>query len=259
MLDFCQKPFFVSIFNLIYQKIMKPKIMKSTDWIASTLNCKCFPLALLLLFLFFTFLSIKSTAADNDVFKFPVNEKESSKIQSKIPHTPFMRVDFVQKKKIKGLNKEFISSGKLIFVAEKGMFWQVQKPFEDTFVFTKTGLIQFDDSKKKKQLPSSKHPFFKQLTKAFTAAFAGNPKELQKLFTVFYTSKESNAWVLGLKPKNANNSSPMNDFMTEMILSGDQYLKRISLKEANGDSTQIDFTHVDLKPLTKEEEAYFVF
>lgn len=197
------------------------------------------------------------SASELDVFKFPLKSQDIASLKHKIPQTELLRGDFVQKKRMKGFSKEFNSRGKFIFSKQKGLYWEVQKPFEDIYIFTPQGLLQFDDNGQKKQLPSSTHPFFKELSKAFRAAFSG--EELQKYFQTFYTPKNSQGqgWVLGLKPK----TSSMNEFMSEMILVGDKHLEKITFKESNGDTTQIEFSKVDLNPksLNKNENDYFIF
>ncbi len=216
-------------------------------------------LKVLFVVIYSSIFSLTILAAETDVFKHPLMAKDVKTVKEKIPQTPFIKANFLQTKKVQGLKKEFLSNGEMIFSIEKGLYWHIQKPFNDTFVFTQNGLLQVDVNGNKQPLPSSSHPFFKEFSGSFRAAFAGDHKELQKHFKVFYMPLNSNnkAWVLGLRPK----TEIMSDFMSEMILVGDKYLQRVILQEKGGDSTKIEFSKIESNPqtLTKEEKNYFVF
>ena len=45
---------------------------------------------------------------------------------------PFVKAEFTKVRKLKILSRPFTTSGKILFLPEKGLVWQTLKPIEDT-------------------------------------------------------------------------------------------------------------------------------
>ncbi len=189
-----------------------------------------------------------------DVFMHPIKNENLGELKDSVPSALILRGDFEQTKHMKGLDKNFVSQGRFIFVEKKGLYWQMQKPFLSTIIFAQNGLMTIEDDNKK-LLVTDQKPILQELSDIFQAIFASNPEKLKDYFDIFFIKNNQN-WTLGLKPKN----DIIKNIASKITILGKDYATQIVLEEQSGDSTIIKFRNVSLNPkLTKNEENYFKF
>ncbi len=206
-------------------------------------------------FIFLIILTLLSPAlARANVFMYPVKNENLGELKKSIQTASALRGNFKQIKSMKGLDKNFISTGQFIFIEKKGLYWQMQKPFLSTIIFTKNGLMTIEDGDKK-LLAADQKPVFQELSDIFQAVFASDPEKLQDYFDIFFTKNNQN-WTLGLKPKN----DIIKNIASKITITGKNQATQIILEEQSGDAMTIKFRNVSLNPkLTKNEENYFQF
>jgi hypothetical protein len=200
-------------------------------------------------------LLIISANANANVFDHPLQSQDIANVKATIPVSSILISDFKQVKKVHGIEKPLPSSGKMIYAAERGLYWQILKPFEVVYVFTPKGMLQQEDGEKT-IIPAEEYPLFMEFSQIFQSIFSGDYDELAKYFDVFYTNNNGK-WTLGLRPLNII----IMTVVTDITITGGKNIETISFTETNGDSTKIQLLNVDAsaKTLRKEQENYFVF
>lgn len=201
------------------------------------------------------FFSSPAKAVQDNVFLHPVKNENLGEVKKSIPKPSILRGNFEQTKIMKGLDKNFISTGTFVFAGNKGLYWNMQKPFSSIIVFTKNGLMQIEDGKKN-LLEADKKPVFGELANIFQTIFVADTEKLKEYFDIFFV-KNNQEWTLGLKPKD----NIMKNVASKITITGKAYANKIVLEEQYGDSTIIKFKNISLNPqkLTQNEENYFKF
>lgn len=192
-------------------------------------------------------LKIQKPSAMDDEFK---------TLSQALSTTRTLKANFTQSKKIKVLKKPLLSSGKLIFDRETGVFWKLEKPFESIIVIDQTKLTSIDDEGKKITFKAEEKPMLYGFTKIFLSIFSGNTEELKKHFTVYY-GKSNGKWQIGLIPSSAE----LKKVLSKILLSGsNQTVSDIKLWESNGDLTDIHFTDIQkAQKLSADDKKKFEF
>lgn len=147
---------------------------------------------------------------------------------------------FEQRKYMQVLSRPFVSQGRMLFDAEKGLYWQIDMPVQTGYVINTRGIRAVTAKAAAKPLPMSA-----DIGKLFTAIFAADMQVLGRLFDIYYAhtgyehaGKSEGLWRIGLKPKRKE----IERVLKSISLSGQQYIQTIVIQEFNGDSTEIVFS-----------------
>lgn len=140
--------------------------------------------------------------------------------------------DFVQQRFLKSLAKPITTSGEFALVKEKGLLWQMQKPFATSLKVTPEGILQWNGN----QWVSSKKMGQSEQIALFLGLLGGDLSTLSSQFDLAL-SGSSKQWQLKLTPK----SLLMKQIFQHIDLQGDQQVKQIELMEKQGDRTVIQF------------------
>lgn len=204
-------------------------------------------------FLFIVLITL-SLPARADVFFYPLKEEDKTKLQEIIKPSPVQESDFIQTKKISGLDKELISSGKLLYAKNKGIYWKIKQPFSVTYVFTEKGLLQVADDEKK-MIEAGSQAAISQFSNVMQAVFSGDYDILKKYFDIFFTG-ENGGWTLGLRPTD----SAIQSVISEIVVSGHENTESVFFTETSGDTTKIELQKFNQKEkLSKIDENLFDF
>ena len=137
--------------------------------------------------------------------------------------------NFIQHRYLKALNKPIEMQGQFALLAQKGLLWQLEKPFNNSLRVTPNGIQQNEQ------------------IGLFLGLLSGNIDGLKSQFD-FALSGNANQWQLTLTP----NSLLMQQIFTTIEISGDQTVKKLALNEKQGDRTQIEFKQIQLnQPLSQ--------
>ncbi len=174
----------------------------------------------------------------------------------KLQKNNFFRSDFIQKKHIKILSSPLISRGNILFSADKGIIWKINKPFQSKLIISENKITEISLQNGTPVKTQKKLSGMQSFYIIFQALFTGDIKTIRQYFSVTYQGN-TKKWTIFLTPL----SSPLNKIFNEISLTGDEQIKNIVFSEKNQDSTQIDFINPSNKNhhLSDEEEKSFEF
>lgn len=141
---------------------------------------------------------------------------------------------FTQQKHLRTLDKPVTTSGRFALRPGHGLFWHLQKPFELRLRVRRDGISRQDASGAWKSNGSQSTQAAQ--VKLFMAVLGGDTAELQRHFTL-KLSGSAGSWQLLLLPKTV----VMKQVFENITISGDKLVRRIELKEKQGDRTVMQF------------------
>ncbi|BFU61707.1 LolA family protein [Rodentibacter abscessus] len=145
--------------------------------------------------------------------------------------------DFSQQRFLKSLIKPIVTTGKFTLVAQKGLLWQMEKPFASQMKVTSQGISQWNGSN---WIAHTKMGQSEQI-QLFLGLLSGDISALSNQFDFSLTGSASH-WQLFLKP----NSLLMKQIFNQITIEGDIAVNSIELKEKQGDRTLIQFENIRL-------------
>lgn len=165
-----------------------------------------------------------------------------------------LRGSFTQRKFLKELPQPLVSSGDFIVVRGQGVAWHTKKPFDAELVLTPQALIQRSGSGKATHVDAAQQPGLRTVSQVFDALFALDPDTLAQTFTL-YGERAGGGWMLGLVPREA----ALAQRIARIVIDGAEQPRRITLYEAGGDRTEIEFgTTAVLATLGAAERQPFI-
>ncbi|MGR6424723.1 outer membrane lipoprotein carrier protein LolA [Aeromonas veronii] len=158
---------------------------------------------------------------------------------------------FEQERQISGLTQALRSSGELLLVKGKGLWWQQQKPFPLTLTLTPTRMVQQLPGQPAQTLDS---PQLLEFSNLMLALFDPSEAALDNYFRHKLAS-EGEEWTLTLEPIR----SPLDKVFASLVLKGRHELASLTIHDKQGDVTLIRFVDWQLKtlPLSAEEQSRF--
>ncbi|MGL4921524.1 outer membrane lipoprotein carrier protein LolA [Aeromonas sp. 30P] len=158
---------------------------------------------------------------------------------------------FEQERQISGLTQALRSSGELLLVKGKGLWWQQLKPFPLTLTLTPTRMVQQLPGQPAQTLDS---PQLLEFSNLMLALFDPSEAALDNYFRHKLAS-EGEEWTLTLEPIR----SPLDKVFASLVLKGRHELASLAIHDKQGDVTQIRFVDWQLKtlPLSTEEQSRF--
>lgn len=158
---------------------------------------------------------------------------------------------FDQERQISGLTQALRSSGELLLVKGKGLWWQQQKPFPLTLTLTPTRMVQLLPGQPAQTLDS---PQLLEFSNLMLALFDPSEAALDNYFRHKLAS-EGEEWTLTLEPIR----SPLDKVFASLVLKGRHELASLAIHDKQGDVTLIRFVDWQLKtlPLSTEEQSRF--
>lgn len=158
---------------------------------------------------------------------------------------------FEQERQISGLTQALRSSGELLLVKGKGLWWQQQKPFPLTLTLTPTRMVQQLPGQPAQTLDS---PQLLEFSNLMLALFDPSEAALDNYFRHKLAS-EGEEWTLTLEPIR----SPLDKVFANLVLKGRHELASLAIHDKQGDLTLIRFVDWQLKtlPLSTEEQSRF--
>ena len=141
---------------------------------------------------------------------------------------------FTQQKYLRTLTKPVTTSGRFALRPGHGLFWHLQNPFELRLRVRRDGISRQDASGAWKSNGSQSTQAAQ--VKLFMAVLGGDTAELQRHFTLKLSGSAGN-WQLLLLPKTV----VMKQVFENITISGDKLVRRIELKEKQGDRTVMQF------------------
>ncbi|MBJ7538697.1 outer membrane lipoprotein carrier protein LolA [Marinomonas transparens] len=146
---------------------------------------------------------------------------------------------FTQAKYLAQLDTSLRSTGEFHYLRDKEITWHTLTPIDSRLKLTPETMSNYQNGKQVNKMDSGSNPVVAILSDIFFAVMTAQWQVLETYFTV-NTKVADRQWQATLTPLNANIGS----FANKIILQGDQYLRHITLYEAEGNRTQIDFSQL---------------
>jgi len=146
---------------------------------------------------------------------------------------PFVKAEFTKVRKLKILSRPFTTSGRILFLPEKGLVWQTLKPIEDTLLISLDGVSQI-----KKDNPNPikiKNPVVKSASTVFITVLSLDLDRIKTIFTIQEGTLTKDKKSYTLVPKDET----LKKVIQYIELSGKDRVERIHIQELSGDSTTV--------------------
>ncbi len=181
-------------------------------------------------------------------------ETTLSNISAQMVRGDVLCSDFEQEKYLQALARPLLSSGRLIFVAEQGVLWQVLTPYPARLLVRSDELVRWDDDGIAHKTGYGRTPIFRALSSIFLAMFRGRFEVLGDTFELSATQAEG-TWHLTLVPKDETLAAAV----SEVRVAGGRHVEEISILEPRGDRTLIRFRNPRIESCKLEdiEKTYF--
>ena len=152
-----------------------------------------------------------------------------------LQHLNSLEGEFSQQRHIRVLSLPLISTGSFNYKRGQGLIWETLTPIQNRVEISPgQGIVMTNNHEAVQTIASSQF-----LAEIFLAVFSGDMRQIETLFTIENQSKEQqpsdNHWTLRLTP----NDKRIASHISSIHLKGSQRIEAISLREANGDSTEI--------------------
>jgi hypothetical protein len=168
---------------------------------------------------------------------FSATQVQIDKVVAELNGVNFVKGDFTQQKKLKGLKYPLKAQGHFIFWKNKGLYLATEKPFFNAFTITTTEMINWqengDASVAHEQFGIVQH----EINKTLLAFFGADVKLIQQRFDTEWAFDKEN-WQLTLMPK----LEIIQKNMQQAVIQGSRYMQALRLVAGNGDITTIEFS-----------------
>lgn len=166
---------------------------------------------------------------------FALSEGELDRFNLILSQQNHVAGDFEQIKHLSILPMPILSSGNFKFDQETGLNWIVLKPIYSQMVLDDSGIRQIQDGKVVWSLDASQ-PAASHISTIIASVLAADWEKLSDHFILSSEEQGSN-WIINLLPK----SQVLLTAISRIQMTGSAQLQKMTLFEANGDSTVIIF------------------
>lgn len=175
-------------------------------------------------------------------------------VKSILGQPAVLRGEFEQSKQVAGFKKALVSKGDFLVARERGVIWRTHEPFPSVLKLTPHEIVATQGTETAFRLSASTEPTVRVINGLMFSLLNGDVAALAEQFKIAGTT-EPKSWSLTLVPRQAAFSK----ILTRIELSGDLYVRRIAMDEANGDKTVIQFRRQNPEPvkLSADEAARF--
>jgi hypothetical protein len=146
---------------------------------------------------------------------------------------PFVKAEFEKVRKLKILSRPFVTSGRIIFLPEKGLVWQTLQPIEDTLLIGLEGVSQFKKDKPKPE--KIDNPVVKSASQVFITLLSLDLEKIKTIFSIKEQAGDTEIKTYILTPKDET----LKKIIDHITMSGKLRVKKIYIEEKSGDSTLV--------------------
>ena len=175
-------------------------------------------------------------------------------VRARLGQPAVLRGEFEQSKQVVGFKKALLSKGDFLVARDRGVIWRTREPFAGVLKLTPNEIVATQGGALAFKLSANTEPTVRVINGVMFSLLNGDVAALAEQFKIEGVA-EAKSWSLTLVPKQAAFAK----IMTRIELSGDVYVRRIAMDEANGDRTVIQFHKQAPEPakLSADEAARF--
>jgi hypothetical protein len=169
-------------------------------------------------------------------------------IRRKLDAHSHVRADFVQTRKLKELQRPQVARGRMLAWGAAGVIWEVRDPVQATYVLRESTTLQIVDGRETER-SAQDDASSARVGRVLKSLLQGDANALGQWFDVAARAAPER-WTITLKP----HPGVLASYLKAMRVTGAEYVERVDIEEADGDSTEIRFrNHRDGGALTEEE------
>ncbi|HWV16384.1 MAG TPA: outer membrane lipoprotein carrier protein LolA [Cellvibrio sp.] len=164
-------------------------------------------------------------------------EEQIAKVIKQVNDIRFMEGQFVQQKKITGIDYPLKSQGQFMFWKGQGLYLATEKPFFNAMTITGSGMIVWQADGTAALAQEQSGIIQREVNKTLLAFFSADIAAIEQRFNVEW-GFDKEQWQLSLTPK----LDVIQKNMRVAIIRGRQFMNELSVIGANGDQTDLSFS-----------------
>lgn len=193
------------------------------------------------------------------VFTINANALSLNELSVALQRSPNLMANYTQEKTLNKLNKVLKSSGEVLIIDNKNVFFRQNEPFELEQIITPNRFAQIMDDEVN-EITKDNNPQLFEISNLLLNIFSMN--EVNDRYFAYTLNGDLNNWSLAMEPKDELLSKIFNSIKIE----GSVNVKKIVIEDASNDTTKINFSDYktfssnDLNKinLTQKEQSYLV-
>lgn len=180
-----------------------------------------------------------------------LSQAELEQIFYRLAQVESLRAQFSQSKRLAAVEREYRSSGSVLFERERGILWLLDAPVAAQIVVGRKKIIQ-QTARTRTEIALANSPYA-GVANLLLEVMAGNQQQLERHFAlVAATGSADGPWQITMAPK----SAVFKQMFSQLQLQGGELIEQLQMTEANGSSTQIVFSELaSNSPLSEAEHA----
>ncbi|MDB5904645.1 MAG: outer rane lipoprotein carrier protein LolA [Betaproteobacteria bacterium] len=156
-------------------------------------------------------------------------------LSARFSKTPVVISEFTQTRTLSALTRPVKSSGRLVYARDRGVIWQIDKPYRATYVIDDEQIVEIDANNNRRAKSTKEAPAVGEVGRVFRSIVSGDRKTLIQYFGVT-ASGDASKWELRLTPKDK-----VAPFLKSVTVRGGRFIDHIGLTEPSGDRTDLAF------------------
>jgi hypothetical protein len=169
-------------------------------------------------------------------------------IRRKLDAHSHVRADFVQTRRMKDLQRPQVARGRMLAWGGAGVIWEIHDPLQAAYVLRENTTIQIADGREVER-SAQDDAASARIGRILKSLLQGDANALAQWFDIAAHAAPEH-WTITLTP----HAGPLASYLKVMHVAGSEYVERVDIEEADGDSTQIRFrNHRDGGALSDEE------
>lgn len=168
--------------------------------------------------------------------------------------SPITKGDFTQEHYLAKAQRSLVSTGTFVMAQEKGIIFDVQKPFPSKMIVTREKLVQVLNNSNVSVMDGADNAIFKNIAEIISSVFSGDAKALEENFLVAEEKGEKR--ILTLTPKD-----PFLALLFErFVLCVGDSIESLTVVETSGNWVGYKFSNLIFpEKLTDGEEKLFSY
>jgi outer membrane lipoprotein-sorting protein len=170
-------------------------------------------------------------------------------LAARFAQKPVVISEFTQTRTLSALTRPVRSTGRLVFARDKGVIWQIEKPYRATYVIDDQRIVEIGANDERRVRSVKDAPAVADVGRVFRSIVSGDRKALADYFSVNVTG-DAGRWTLELAPR-----EKVAPFLKAVSVRGGEFIEQIVLQEPSGDSTDLRFERQRTEPALADADA----
>lgn len=186
-------------------------------------------------------------------FSFNTNALTVNELSALLQKDANFKASYTQEKSLNKLNKILKSSGVVIIVENKNVFFRQNTPFELEQIITPNRFAQIMDDEIN-EITRDNNPQLFEISNLLLNIFSMN--EVNEKYFSYKLSGNLNNWTIEMKP----NDELLSKIFNKITIQGSDKVKEIVIEDVSKDTTKLTFSDysTDKITLNSKEQSYLV-